>query len=191
MPRLSVIVGSNRPHSNGLPIGSWVFHRASALDAFGAVDLVDLAEIGLPFLDEPEHPSAGNYQHQHTKEWSALVAASDAFVIVLPMYNGGYGAALKNALDFLYAEWRDKPVALLSYSAGSSGGAPAIEGIKPVLARLGMRVTATSLSVPGVDQLVDRGTGFHPTPAIVADADALLAELAAELKAPAGGPPVS
>ncbi|WP_062214763.1 NADPH-dependent FMN reductase [Streptomyces sp. NBRC 109706] len=191
MPRLSVIVGSNRPRSNGLPIGSWVVERASALDVFGEVELVDLARIGLPFLDEPEHPSAGNYQHQHTKEWSALVAASDAFVIVLPMYNGGYGAALKNALDFLYAEWRDKPVALLSYSAGSSGGAPAAEGIKPVLGRLGMRVVAPSLAVPGVDELVDRDAGFRPGGETVTDVDALLAELAAELRAPAGGPPVS
>lgn len=186
MPRLSVIVGSNRPGSNGLPVGSWVLGRASGREPFTEVRLVDLAEIGLPFLDEPEHPSTGRYRHQHTKNWSALVDASDAFVIVLPMYNGGYGAALKNALDFLYGEWRDKPVALISYSAGASGGAPAAEMLRPVLGRLGLRVVGATLSLPGIEERVDAEGGFRPTPGIAAAVDTLLDEVAgAVLAAPA------
>ncbi|RMI46009.1 NADPH-dependent FMN reductase [Streptomyces triticirhizae] len=177
MPRLSIIVGSNRPGSNGLPVGSWLLRRASEREPFGEVGLVDLAEVGLPFLDEPEHPSTGRYRHQHTRNWSALIDASDAFLIVLPMYNGGYGAALKNALDFLYAEWRDKPVALVSYSAGASGGAPAAEALRPVLERLGMRLTGEPVALPGIEELVDKETGFRPTPGIAAALDGLLDEV--------------
>jgi NAD(P)H-dependent FMN reductase len=42
---------------------------------------------------------------------------------------------LKNALDYLYHEWRDKPVGLVSYGGGALG-ARAIEALKPVLASL-------------------------------------------------------
>ena len=76
---------------------------------FEVVD-VDLAAVALPFLDEPHHPKLGHYGHEHTKQWSATVARADAFVFVTPEYNYGYGAVLKNALDFLHAEWADKAV---------------------------------------------------------------------------------
>ena len=64
------------------------------------VHVADLAEIALPLLDEPHHPRLRRYEHQHTKDWSATVEASDAFVFVTAEYNHGYPAALKNAVDY-------------------------------------------------------------------------------------------
>lgn len=161
MPRIHVIVASNRPGSNGLPIGRW-YARQLAQDGTADVTLVDLAEVNLPFLNEPEPADTGRYVHQHTRDWSATVSAADALVVVMPLYNGSFGAALKNAIDYLYAEWRDKPVALVSYSAGPSGGAPAAEMIRPVLTRLSMRVADTTVAIPRVNALIGEDGGFLP-----------------------------
>jgi NAD(P)H-dependent FMN reductase len=64
------------------------------------VTAVDLAETGLPFHDEPNHPKTGIYLHEHTLRWSRIVDAADAFVLVTPEYNYGYSPVLKNALDY-------------------------------------------------------------------------------------------
>ncbi|WP_405679914.1 NAD(P)H-dependent oxidoreductase [Streptomyces sp. NBC_00868] len=153
MTRLHVISAATRPTSAGRPLSRWVTEQVRARGGF-EVTPVDLAEIALPFLDEPEYASTGVYTHQHTRDWSAVVDSADAFLFVLPMYNGGYTAPFKNAIDFLYSEWHDKPVGLVSYSAGPTGGAPAAEMLLPVLTRLGMRPAERSVAIPGISKLV-------------------------------------
>ena len=160
MRRLHVIVASNRPGSAGLPVADWFIGHAAAREDL-EITLVDLAEVALPFLDEPEHPSNRNYVHQHTRDWSAVVSAADAFVLVMPMYNGGFGAVLKNAIDFLFYEWEDKPYGLVTYSAGTSGGTPAAEMIKLVLARVSMVACETSVAIPGIEDRVGADRVFH------------------------------
>ncbi|CAM5515508.1 reductase [Streptomyces spiroverticillatus] len=174
--RLYVLSASTRPTSSGRPLARWIAELAAARTEF-EVTTVDLAEVALPFLDEPEYPSTGRYAHPHTRAWSELIFPADAFVFVLPMYNGGFTAPLKNAIDSLYAEWQDKPVGLISYSAGPSGGAPAIEMLRPVLDRVGLRPATPTLSVPGIEDLVSDGA-FHATPEFTAGAQAVLAGVA-------------
>ena len=108
MPTLTIIVGSTRPGRAGQPIAEWFADRARTHAGFD-VEVADLAEIGLPLLDEPNHPRLEQYTKQHTKDWSAIVDRADAVVFVTPEYNYGYPAALKNAIDFLHREWQDKP----------------------------------------------------------------------------------
>ena len=121
-----VIVASTRPGRLGPEIAEW-FVKATHLEAVRdgiTVDVADLADIGLPLLDEPEHPSSGVYVHEHTRAWSRRVAAADAFVVVTPEYNYGMPAALKNALDFLYDEWAWKPLGFVSYGNTSAASIP-------------------------------------------------------------------
>ncbi|MFI0982278.1 NADPH-dependent FMN reductase [Streptomyces sp. NPDC021093] len=185
--RLYVFSASTRPTSSGRPLARWVAELAAARPEF-EVTTVDLGEVALPFLDEPEYPSTGRYAHATTQAWSERISPADAFVFVMPMYNGGFTAPLKNAIDSLFAEWKDKPVGLISYSAGPTGGAPAIEMIRPVLDRVGFRTADRSVSVPGIEGLIDRATNtFPPTPELTAEASALLDELAA-LLVPAAEP---
>lgn len=153
MTRLHVISAATRPTSSGRPLAHWVTGQARAHGGF-EVTPVDLGEVALPFLDEPEYASTGVYAHQHTRDWSALVDSADAFLFVLPMYNGGFTAPFKNAIDFLYREWKGKPVGIVSYSAGPTGGAPAAEMLLPVLTRIGMLPAARSLAVPGIPGLI-------------------------------------
>ena len=158
MPTLDVIIASTRPGRVGLPIGKWFFERAKAHGKFD-VELVDLAEVNLPFLDEPKHPRLRQYEHEHTKKWSARVAAADAFVIVTPEYNYGMPAPLVNALDFLYVEWNYKPVGFVSYG-GVSGGTRAVQAARQLVMALKMTPIVEGVAIPFFQKLMDDKGGF-------------------------------
>ncbi|GAA0277457.1 hypothetical protein GCM10009527_087300 [Actinomadura nitritigenes] len=184
MPRLHVISASVRRTSRGRSVARWATGLARASTGFDA-GLVDLRDVALPFLDEEEHPSTGRYVHRHTREWSATIAAADAFVFVMPMHNGGFSAPLKNAVDHLQREWAGKPVGLISYSAGASGGAPAIEMLRPVLKRVDLRPVATTLSLRFIDEHVGEDGRFRPAPEQTGALAGMLGELAVSLTASA------
>ncbi len=136
---------------------------------------VDLADLALPMFDEPEHPRFGRYQHDHTKRWQALVAPADAVVFVTPEYNWSFPASLKNALDFLNPEWRDKPVGFVSYG-GVSAGTRAVTAIRPVVNALGMVAVVTAVNVPFYQQFLADGL-FAPNEMLADSATALLDSL--------------
>ncbi|MDM4762091.1 NAD(P)H-dependent oxidoreductase [Galbitalea sp. SE-J8] len=174
MNRLLVIVGSVRPVRTGLPIARWV--GALAEEAGWEVDLADLAELALPFMDEPNHPRLRDYQHAHTIAWSERVDVADAIVLVTPEYNHSFSPALKNALDYLSQEWWRKPVGVVSYG-GVSAGTRGVTALTPVLVALGLVKTGANVEIPFAGALVADGV-FTPTEKETAIAGHLLAELA-------------
>ncbi|MFG2099179.1 NADPH-dependent FMN reductase [Micromonospora echinaurantiaca] len=176
MPRLNVIVASTRPGRVGRRIGDWFTAAATAHGAFDEVRLVDLAEVALPFHDEPHHPSEGRYLHQHTREWSATIAAGDAFVFVMPEYNYGFSAPLKNAIDYLYTEWQYKPVGFVSYGM-TSGGLRAVQMIKQVVTTLKMMPANEAVTV-FLRQALDDAGELEPDPGRDAAAEGMLDEVA-------------
>ena len=143
---LQVIVASTRPGRIGPAFGTWIVGAAMEHAAF-EVELVDLAEVNLPFLDEPHHPKTGRYLHEHTKTWSRTIDRADAYVMVTPEYNYGYNAVLKNAIDFLHREWADKPVGFVGYG-GIGAGTRAIQQLKQVVTTLRMVPIFESVNVP-------------------------------------------
>ena len=155
MPTLTIVIGSTRPGRAGLPIAEWFADRAREHRGFD-VRVVDLAELALPLLDEPHHPRLRQYVHQHTKSWSAVVDSSDAFVFVTPEYNYGYPAALKNAIDYLHAEWQDKPVGFVSYG-GVAAGTRAVQQLKQVVTTLKMLPVTESVNIPFHTQFIVDG----------------------------------
>ena len=177
-PLLQVLVASTRPGRVGAPVGRWITQRAGEHAAFD-VEIVDLAEIDLPMFAEPKHPSLGEYELEHTREFSAVISRADGFVIVFPEYNHSYNAALKNALDHLNREWRGKPVGLVSYG-GVAAGARAAVALEPVLLALGMRPVAFA-PIPFVAQFIE-GEGdarrFVPNAEVDKGISALLDHLA-------------
>jgi NAD(P)H-dependent FMN reductase len=174
MSKLSVIIGSTRPGRVGLPIAQWFFERAKVHGKF-EVDLVDLAKLDLPLLDEPQHPRLGDYQHEHTKTWSKIVKASDAFVFVSPEYNFSAPPALLNALDFLYHEWAYKPAGFVSYG-GQSGGIRAVQMLKQPLISMKVVGIPESVVIPFFTQLMDNGT-FKGSEGLEKSAVTMLEEL--------------
>jgi NAD(P)H-dependent FMN reductase len=173
---LQIIIGSTRPGRGGPAVAEW-FTQLARLDGSFDVELVDLAQIGLPLLDEPRHPRLRDYAHDHTRAWSRTVERADAYVFVHPEYNFGINAALKNALDYLMHEWRDKPAGLVSYG-GVSGGLRAAQMLKQVVSALGLVVVPTGVTVPFVGEHLDASRCLQATPIMAESARAMLGELA-------------
>ena len=171
-PRLSVVIASTRPGRLGPTVARWVLEQVPE-DRFEA-ELLDLADFALPFLDEPREPSEGDYAHEHTRRWSAAIRDTDALLVVMPEYNRGYNAALKNAIDFLYAEWEGLPVACVGY--GWYGARYAKAALRQTLERVKMTV----VEAPGLEfdsTLVDRQV--VPDEALVRDLTQTFADLRA------------
>ncbi len=173
---LQVIIVSTRQGRLGPAVAEWFHRQARAFDGFD-VELVDLAEVNLPLLDEPHHPRLANYQHEHTKRWSAIVSRGDAFVFVTPEYNFSTPPSLVNALDYLSKEWAYKPAAFVSYG-GISGGMRSVMMTKSILTTLRMVPIVEAVNLPMFAQQIDRSTGeFNATEANEKAAGAMLEEL--------------
>ena len=133
MLRIAIIIGSTRPGRKGEAVAKWAYeiagHRSDA-----EFELVDIKDFNLPLLDEPMPPSLGQYTHNHTKKWAAKIASFDAYVFVTPEYNHATCAALKNAIDFLYAEWVNKAAGFIGY--GGTSGVRAVENLRLIMGEL-------------------------------------------------------
>ena len=133
MTKIGIILGSTRPGRNGEAVAKWVLDIAKQRSD-AEFELVDLLDYNLPHYDEPIPASMGQYAHPHTQEWARKIASFDGFVIVTPEYNHSTSGALKNAIDFLFAEWNNKAVGFVSY--GSVGGARAVEHLRLIAGEL-------------------------------------------------------
>jgi len=150
--RVAVIIGSTRPTRICPGIAAWtqrVLDEESPLQ----YRLIDLAEINLPLLDEPLVAALGEYKHAHTKSWSDLISSFAGFVFVLPQYNWGYPAPLKNALDYLYREWHDKPATTVTY--GTRGGNKAADQMNQLFGGLHIRPLPGRVELKITDDDVD------------------------------------
>jgi NAD(P)H-dependent FMN reductase len=175
MATLQIVIASTRPGRIGLAIAQWFHRRALAHGGF-EIDLVDLAELNLPFMDEPSHPRLRRYTHQHPRDWRARVDGADAFVFVTPEYNHGFNAPLKNAIDYLHEEWRYKPVGFVSYG-GVAAGTRAVQMLKPVVSALRMVPVVDAVAIPFVAQLIDADGELRANEVMEAAARVMLDEM--------------
>lgn len=144
MTRIGVILGSTRPGRLGGQVAEWTAGAGKAR-ADADVELVDLADYALPIFDEPRSPLLGEYEHAHTRAWSAKIAAFDAYVFVSPEYNRSIPSALKNALDYLYGEWNNKAAGFVTY--GSTSGVRAAEHLRLITGALGVAAVRTQVNL--------------------------------------------
>jgi NAD(P)H-dependent FMN reductase len=158
--RVAIIVGSTRPGRHARAVADWVLEQASARPG-ARYEIVDLLEHHLPHLDEPMPPSYGQYQHDHTKAWASTIGGYDGFIFVTPEYNHSTSGVLKNAIDYIYAEWNNKAAAFVAY--GSLGGARAIEHLRAVCAELQIATVRQQLSFSLFSDF-QNFTAFTPAP---------------------------
>ena len=177
IPKLLIILGSTRPGRIGLPVANW-FAELAITDGRFEVQLVDLAELALPLLDEPDHPALRQYTTQHAVAWSTIVDAADAIVLVTAEYNFGYPAPLKNALDYLCQEWRHKPLGFVSYG-GVAAGTRAVQQLQQVTSALQMVTIGTAVNIPFVFHMIDAAGQLVPNDVMRQAAATMLAELEA------------
>jgi NAD(P)H-dependent FMN reductase len=189
-PTLQIIIASTRPGRVGPSVASWFADRAVKHGGFD-VELIDLAEVNLPMFDEPKHPRFGEYVHEHTKAWSATIARGYAFVFVIPEYNYGFNAAIKNAIDYLNKEWAYKPLGFVTYG-GVAAGTRAMQMLKQVASALKLVPMVEAVNIPFVQQFLDENRVLQPNEIMETAATALLdelerwAEATARLRTPAG-----
>lgn len=156
VPVIGVLVGSTRPVRIGRQLADQIAELAR-LRSEADITLVDLAEVHLPFLGEPKMPSRGDYVHEHTRAWKRTIDGLDAVIVVSSQYNGGYPAPLKNAIDTLYAEWRDKPILLVTY--GYHGGTGAAEQLTTVFGVVRANLLEPTVAITATD--ADRDASGH------------------------------
>lgn len=173
--QLQIIICSTRPGRVGPAVARWFHGFATQHGRFDAV-LIDLCDVDLPLLDEPNHPRLRNYQHEHTKRWSASVAAGDAYVFVTPEYNYCPPPGFVNALNYLYVEWNYKACGFVSYG-GASGGLRAVQLEKQLVTTLKMMPMVEGVMVPGVAQHIDAEGTFSSNALIDDSARVMLDEL--------------
>ena len=153
--RVAVVIGSTRPGRISPGIARWVRDVVQEHSSL-RYELLDLAEVNLPLLDEPLMAALGQYQHEHTRAWSRTVSSFGGFVFVFPQYNWGYPAALKNALDHLYKEWNDKPLVIVTY--GGHGGDKCAKQLRQVAEGLKMRPIDTMPAITVAREEIENDT---------------------------------
>jgi NAD(P)H-dependent FMN reductase len=138
MLRIAIVIGSTRPVRRTEVVARWVAEACArhpvAHAGEATFDVIDLADHDLPVLDERAAAMWADYRGAHTRRWAATIAPYDGFVFVTPEYNHSMPAALKNAIDYLYAEWHDKAAGFVSH--GVHGGVRAVEQLRLVLAEV-------------------------------------------------------
>jgi NAD(P)H-dependent FMN reductase len=191
MTRIAVILGSTRPGRRGEQVAQWVMERArQRTDA--EFELIDLLDYPLPHLDEPLPPNMGQYQNPHTQDWAKTIGRFDGFVFVTPEYNHSTSGVLKNAIDYVYAEWNNKAMGVVSY--GATGGTRAAEHLRLIAGELQLADVRTNVALSlftdftdftdltpvahqgqALDTLLDQVVGWSDALAPLRQSDATLA----------------
>lgn len=161
---IKVIVGSTRKTRFGIQPAQWIFSHAQKVDLFD-VEILDLIDYPMPFFDEMESPAfkTAPYKNEIVAKFTSKIAEADAFIIVTPEYNHSMPAVLKNALDYVYQEWNNKPVGFVSY--GSVGGARVVDQLKQVAVELQMAPIQKAIHIINFWSLLDE-TGKLKTESI-------------------------
>src|SRR3989338_33689 len=135
--RLKIILGSTRPGRFSEHAGAWALEQTKKNSGIEA-EILDLRDYEMPFYNETVSPSykQAPYKSEAVEKWSKKIGEADGFIIISPEYNHGTAAVLKNALDYVFKEWNNKPVGFVAY--GSVGGARAVEQLRLITVELQM-----------------------------------------------------
>ncbi len=172
MYKLKIISSTVRPGRKGPLVVSWAAEQAAAYPEF-EVEVLDLAVIGLPLMNEANHPTLRLYEHDHSKNWSAKIDEADAFIFVSAEYDYNYPAPLRNALEYLAHEWAFKAAGIVSYG-GISGGARAQTGLRHDLSVLRMVPLPEMVTLPFFAHHISEEAGFVPGESAEKSFDALM-----------------
>ena len=161
--KIALVTCSTRSPRLNPFITSYVNEHITPLLPGIAVETIDLADQALPLYDElvipaqlPADDPTPHYARAHTRQWSALVRQYDAFVFVTPQYNWSVPASLKNALDFLFYEWKGKPAGVVSY--GGRGGGKSAAHLRDILNGLRMKPAAAAPALTTTGSMIASST---------------------------------
>lgn len=147
MLKIKIILGSTRPNRFSDKPGGWILEAAGRKDGVEA-ELLDLRDYPMSFFDDSVSPAMrqGEYSNEVVKKWAQKIGEADGYIVVTPEYNHGYPAVLKNAMDYVYSEWNNKPIGFVSY--GGVAGARSVEQLRQVAVELQMAPIRNAVHIP-------------------------------------------
>jgi NAD(P)H-dependent FMN reductase len=175
MDHLKIINSTVRPGRKGPLVTEWITNLARQHGAFD-VEVLDLATINLPMMNEPHHPSLKKYEHKHTQQWSAAIDEADAFIFVTAEYDYNYPAPLRNAIEYLFHEWAYKAAGIVSYG-GVSAGTRAANSLKSDLASMKIVPLVEAVNFPFFSKNINDQNEFSANEISHKAATAMLNEL--------------
>jgi NAD(P)H-dependent FMN reductase len=175
MYNLKIISSTVRPSRRGPIITQWIAELAKKNSQFNS-EVLDLGEIDLPLMNEPNHPRLRKYQYEYTRYWSAKIEEADAFIFVTAEYDHNYPAPLRNALEYLSEEWEYKPAAIVSYG-GISAGTRALNSLQCDLVSLKVVPLYESVSFPFFERLINEKHELQANESSYKAAESMLTQL--------------
>ncbi len=175
MIKIKILTGSVRPGRFNTQPANWIYEIAKGRTDIH-VELLDVASLNLPLLDEPVPPSQRQYTKTHTKEWSKIIDNADGFIFVTPEYNHSFSPVLKNAIDYLWFEWHHKPVSYVSYGS-LAGGSRAVEHLRSIAAETKMYDLREQILLPNYWEHLDEEGKYQFTDRHVHAANGILDDL--------------
>ncbi|HRQ89402.1 MAG TPA: NAD(P)H-dependent oxidoreductase [Bacteroidia bacterium] len=177
-PKIVAFGGSLRAGSYNQKLAAIAAEAARAAGA--EVELVALRDFPMPVYDQDLEDGSG--MPEGAAKFKTLLAGADGFLIASPEYNGGYSAALKNAIDWAsrataddeppLSVFRGKTAAILASSPGGYGGVRGLAQLRELLGNMRVTVLEDQVTVPEVHTKIDDG-GQIADAAVIAAVQAL------------------
>lgn len=150
---IAVVISSTRPNRINPFVADYVASVIKSVpQSTATVELLDIATLNLPLYNEPVVPAelpaddpTPHYRFEYTRAWSALVRQYDGFIFVTPQYNWSIPSSLKNALDYVFHEWNEKPAAIVTY--GFRGGGKAESHLRQILSGLRLATVESTVAL--------------------------------------------
>lgn len=164
MVNIGIIIGSTRPGRFADKPAAWFLEQAEKFDTEASFEIIDIRDYELPLLDEDEPAKVSK---AHTKKWSAKIASMDGFIFVTAEHNHSFPASLKNAIDYLNAEWKYKPVGYVAY--GFAAGHRSVEQLRTIAAQFHQYDLreAVHIQIDGSDNLITNSWHENQAKALV------------------------
>lgn len=152
MKNISIISASIRNGRNSHRVALY-FKNYLEENQIANVKIIDLKEYNFPIFEERLRFIAD--PSESMLSFANEVTIADGIIIVTPEYNGGYPASLKNVIDLLYAEWKRKPIAIATVSAGAFAGTQVITSLQFSLWKIGALTVPAMFPVATVEKSFD------------------------------------
>ncbi len=152
---LSIIIGSTRTNRVGKAIADWAAEQATHA-GFETIEFIDLKELDLPKFDAEVSPMYAPIDTPEARAWGKVITDSERLLVLTPEYNRSVPSDLKSAIDTLFAEWADKPTAIISYGY-IEGGKNAGLHLRDILTHLRTDLAADTAAIQLSETLVSDG----------------------------------
>jgi len=148
--KIAILLGAVRPGRQSHKAAYYLDKLLKEEDM--ETDVIDLLKTPLPvFGSLDDSPAAGKV----VESIRLRLEEADALIFVTPEYQGSFSGALKNTLDYYWAEFKRKPIGVVSTSTGKLGGINASTQLQHVILSLGAFPLPGKLLIAGIHEAFD------------------------------------